>query len=508
MAATLTLLLVAYGETLQGMVAIWLRSDTFMHGFIVPPITAWLIWRQRHVLATLQPRPAPLWLIPLTLTAAVWLLGNLTQTNSITQLAVTALIVLSVPSLLGAAVLKAILFPLVFLFFAVPIGEFLLPWLMSWTADFTIATLRASRVPVYREGLQFVIPSGNWSVVEACSGIRYLIASVMVGTLFAYLNFVSPLRRLIFFLTAIIVPILANWLRAYLIVIIGHLSGNRLAAGVDHLIYGWVFFGVVISLMFLVGARWAETPPERAPQPNSSTPGEKPASTARLFRVFVMLAALLLLPHALILSTQSSATAPASTLGAINAANWQVTEAPAISWKPAFQNPAQEKQWGFSNAQNQQITLYVTYYRAQHATSKLISSENVLVKSYDAQWAQVSSSSFQTNIAGQQISMASAEIKRLASSGIADHDGLLVWQCYWVAGRLTTSPYLAKLYGAWQQLTSSSDDSAILVLSTPLSQRDSTNSADSVLAEFLGQNTASILTMLNQAKQMNAEGKR
>ena len=80
-------------------------------------------------------------------------------------------------------------FPLGFLFFAVPIGDFMLPQLMEWTADFTVLALRLSGVPVYREGLQFIIPSGAWSVVEACSGIRYMIASVTVGCLFAYLSY-------------------------------------------------------------------------------------------------------------------------------------------------------------------------------------------------------------------------------------------------------------------------------------------------------------------------------
>jgi exosortase len=61
-------------------------------------------------------------------------------------------------------------------------------------------------------------------------------------------------------LVSIAVPVVANWLRAYMIVMIGHLSGNTLAVGVDHLIYGWVFFGVVIMMMFMVGARWAEPP--------------------------------------------------------------------------------------------------------------------------------------------------------------------------------------------------------------------------------------------------------
>ena len=113
--------------------------------------------------------------------------------------------------------------------------------------------VRASGIPVYRDGLQLVIPSGTWSIIEGCSGIRYLIASLMVGALFAHLNYRSTSRRLMFMLVALVVPIVANWFRAYMIVMIGHLSNNRLAVGVDHLIYGWVFFGVVIGETTVIG---------------------------------------------------------------------------------------------------------------------------------------------------------------------------------------------------------------------------------------------------------------
>jgi exosortase len=112
---------------------------------------------------------------------------------------------------------------------------------MQWTADATVFGLRLSGIPVYHEGQHLVIPSGSWAVVEACSGVRYLIASLTVGTLFAYLTYQSLKRRLIFVALSIIVPVIANWARAYMIVMLGHLSGNKLAVGVDHLIYGWVF---------------------------------------------------------------------------------------------------------------------------------------------------------------------------------------------------------------------------------------------------------------------------
>ncbi len=260
----LAAILLLYRDTAIAMVGIWSRSDTFAHAFLVPPISLWLIWRRRELLKALQPAPQP-WVLPLMAGAGhrLWLLGDLVGVNGVTQLALVALLVLWRSGRAGGmAVTRAVLFPLAFLFFCVPIGEFLMPTLMEGTADFTIAALQYTGIPVYREGLQFVIPSGQWSVVEACSGVRYLIASFMVGTLFAYLNFNGLRKRLIFAGVSLVVPIVANWLRAYMIVMLGHLSGNTLAVGVDHLIYGWVFFGIVIMLMFMIGARWARPDPE------------------------------------------------------------------------------------------------------------------------------------------------------------------------------------------------------------------------------------------------------
>lgn len=250
--------ILVYWRTAWSMVAIWERSETFAHGFLVLPIVLWLIWRQRERLAGQVPSPSPsaLWaFIPIGL---LWLAGSLAAANAPTQLALVALLIFCVPALLGWQVARKLAFPLGFLVFAVPLGEFLIPQLMDWTARFTVLGLRLTGVPVYRDGLDFVIPSGNWSVAEACSGIRYLIASVMAGTLFAYLNFRSLRRRLAFVAVATAVPLVANWVRAYLVVMIGHLSDNRLATGVDHLIYGWLFFGFVVALIFLIGSRWAE----------------------------------------------------------------------------------------------------------------------------------------------------------------------------------------------------------------------------------------------------------
>ena len=237
----LAAILLLYRTTVVDMVSIWERSETFAHAFLVPPIVLWLIWRRRAALAGLSPSPTFSTLVPLAAFALAWLVGDLANLNAVTQFSMTAMLVLATVGVIGMPASREIMFPLAFLFFAVPMGEVFVPQLMEWTASFTVVALRFSGIPVFREGFNFVIPSGSWSVVEACSGVRYLIASFMVGTLFAYLNYRSMRRRLAFMAVAIVVPIIANWVRAYLIVLIGHLSGNKLAVGVDHLVYGWLF---------------------------------------------------------------------------------------------------------------------------------------------------------------------------------------------------------------------------------------------------------------------------
>jgi exosortase len=162
--------LVAFAPTTWSMIEIWERSDTFAHGFLVVPIVLYLLWRNRAVTDAIVPRP---WLPALggiVVAGAVWFIASRLRVNSVAQFAMIAMVPLAVLALLGTAALRVLAFPLAFLFFAIPFGEFLMPTLIDRTADVTIAALRLTGVPVYREGNFFTIPSGRWSVVEACSG--------------------------------------------------------------------------------------------------------------------------------------------------------------------------------------------------------------------------------------------------------------------------------------------------------------------------------------------------
>ena len=499
--AALTLLLVwilfLYRETGLAMVTIWARSDTFAHAFLVPPIVLWLVWRQRQDLAKQRPQPMPVVAVVMAAVTLVWLLGALASVNVVTQLAFVALLVLAVPAVLGGSVARVILFPLGFLFFSVPVGEFLMPQLMEWTANFTVFALRLSGIPVYREGLQFVIPSGSWSVVEACSGVRYLIASLTVGTLFAYLNYQSNQRRLVFVLISMVVPVVANWMRAYLIVMLGHYSGNKLAAGVDHLIYGWLFFGVVMMLMFIVGARWSE------PELVSGLAGTKheapmlPLSlpVGVMWLITASFGGLLAFPH-LIFQEHDTGETPAPVALMAPAAlqgRWARIDSGGPIFKPSFQNPSAEINTQYTD-QGRVVGLYLGYYRHQNFNRKLVSSSNVLVTSKDPQWVQVGSAGHPAVFGDTSVEVRTAELRGVTPVAQVRDARLVVWQIYWVNGTLTANDHLAKAYGAFYRLIGRGDDAAVIVL---YANKESTGSADAMLDSFLTTNYGAINDMLS-----------
>ncbi|MCZ4313779.1 exosortase A [Comamonadaceae bacterium G21597-S1] len=494
------LIITLYRDTAMAMITIWYRSETFTHGFVVLPISMWLIWRRRSALAALSPRPNLYFVIVFGGLALTWLLGDLVAVNSVTQFALVAMMVASVPAVLGFSVATSIAFPLAFMFFAVPIGEFVMPQLMDWTADFTILALRLSGIPVYREGLNFVIPTGNWSVVEACSGVRYLIASLTVGTLYAYLNYQSTRRRLLFVLVSILVPVVANWLRAYMIVMLGHLSGNTIAVGADHLIYGWVFFGVVILLMFMIGARWSEPEYGAATsdpaQTISNASGRQP-STAGFWLMALLFAAMAAMPmfakH--MLDPAAGDDAPQLVLPDTNLPPWQAADAGAFGFKPHFLNPSAESNRLYASG-DKTVGVYLAFYRGQNYERKLVTSTNVLVPSSDKAWSQVEHGAASVDFGGGLRSVRFAELRRMGAAPAEAPERLLAWQIYWIHGHLTSSDYLAKVYSAAYQLLGRGDDSAVLVFYTPI---QGSGDARETLASFVASHYGRIDEVLEAA---------
>lgn len=499
----MALLLLAYRGTAMAMFDIWMRSETFTHCIVVPPIVAWLVWRKRGELAPLQPRPMVLMLLPMAGLAFLWWLGHIANVAAATHLALVAMLVAVVPLVLGWQTTRTLAFPLAFMFFAVPIGEFMTPTLMHWTAEALVAGLRLTGIPVYQEGQHLVIPSGRWAVVEACSGVRYLMATFMVGSLFAYLNYSGTRKRLIFVAVSLVLPVLANWVRAYVIVMLGHLSNNQIATGVDHIVYGWVFFGMVILALFFIGARWADPDSLEADaqtaQRAARAHAEAGAGLWQLGAVMALAVAMLMWP--LWLGQRQAAAAAAqppvrlvlpATLG-----TWQATDLSAQDWTPGFA-AATQRQARLYVAPQGQVAVHVDYYRGQTDDVKLVSSTHTFVPAL--RWHVVSDSVTRVQTGNQPVLWRQAVVTTADGDGVAGtgRPHLTIWRLYWLGGPVTHSDVKAKLLQAWGALQGAPDDGAAIHLVSALPD---VTAAKQQLAAFVNENFSMLERSLLQARE-------
>lgn len=468
---------VIYAETVRSIISVWNSSETFAHGYIILPISLWLIWRRREALREIE--IAPYW-PALALLAACgfgWLLAELSDVQVVRQYAFVTMLPLSVLLVLGAEMSSAIAFPLFFLLLAVPFGEIFVAPLIDFTADFTVTALQATGIPVLRNGSNFEIPSGSWSVVEACSGVRYLISSFTLGCLYAVLSYRSRVRQIAFVLLSIIVPILANGIRAYMIVMIGHLSDNKMAVGVDHLIYGWFFFGLVMFLMFWIGNFWREdepvelTPRPRAPKPmrpSTAASGIVPASIACIACVAIW-------PMYANYLDRAGFNPSAVQLGGFES-RWQES-APFTAWRPSF-FPASAELHQFFQRDAERVGVSIKFYRNQRHGTELISSSNRLVSVQDKHWQHVATTSRRELFDKHNLVVREARIL----DGTAQ---LLVWHWYWIDGAFTPSDYVGKLLQTKEKFLMRGDDGAAVMVFSPYTVNE--EEARAAMRGFLAQ---------------------
>jgi exosortase A len=270
-----------FHEEIAAAVFIWYESTAYSHCYFIIPIAAYLAWDRRHSLASVPIVPLP-WAALLALPlGAAWLVAERLGIMEGRQLVAMTLVEVLFLTVLGWRMCWALAAPLLYLYFLVPFGAFVTPKLQDFTTGFINGGLDFLEIPYNSDGYTIEIPEGRFYVAEACAGLRFLIASIAFGTLYACLMYRSFLRRALFMLASIIIPIIANGFRALGIVVLGHLLGSAQAAAADHILYGWLFFSIVILLLILAGLPFredvrakeaAEAEPYAGPPPASPAP--------------------------------------------------------------------------------------------------------------------------------------------------------------------------------------------------------------------------------------------
>ncbi|HLY22949.1 MAG TPA: exosortase A [bacterium] len=246
-------LAILYARTIWDLVLQWRSDDNASHGFLIPFLSAYLIWERRDQLRRATARVAPAAFVLLLTGTVVFILGQAATFGYPSRLSLVISLAGLVAFLYGPQVFRLAAFPLAYLLFMIPlpvpllnIVAFPLQLLAARTAT---TALDLMNVPVLRDGNIIDLPTIRLEVTEACSGIRSLVALLALAAFFAYLKRKTWQERLALTLAAIPIAIIANAARIATTGVLVQLFGAQAGRGFYHMFSGWVIFLVAFGLL-------------------------------------------------------------------------------------------------------------------------------------------------------------------------------------------------------------------------------------------------------------------
>lgn len=444
-------ILFVFADDFRALFGIWWNSSTFSHCLLMVPMIGWLVAQRWPQLRTLT--PAVWWpgLTALVGTAAVWLLGEAAGVGLFRQLGLILMLQAAVLTLLGPHIARALLFPLAYALLLVPFGEELVPLFQMITAKISMVLLAATGIPTQIEGVFITTPAGFFEVAEACSGVNFLIAMFAYAVFAAHLCFRSWTRRLVFVGAALTTTVLANALRAYGTMAAAEVWGVEAAGGFDHIVYGWVFFGLVLLTVMIVARRWFDRPANDAAVDVNGLTTPQGRRLSPFVAAFVGVMALILIATWGRMSGERSAPLPAQpTIAA--PPGWQVTEAVGTAWTPRFDGADRRLLVHFTDAQGRRVSVAIGGYERQVEGREIVGWGQGAIDP-DSRWSWSASLP----------SVAGGRAERLLHPGPVLRDAAS-W--YLVGGTLTGDPRRAKLAGLVARLSGGDPRALALIVSS------------------------------------------
>lgn len=459
--------LLVFHDTIHYYTTVWQESSTFSHGFFVLPLALYFAWLQRGKYLTVAPAPSVLAACFAVTIVLVEFVGHVLGISTIQQVAVIGVAIFCIVAFAGWQVSLRMWFPLSLLLFIPPLGNELMPLFQSVTADLSVWMLGITPIPVHHDGLYITIPGQVFEVAEACSGIRFFVTCVFLGYIYAAINFVSMRKRLLFLAFALVLPIFANGLRVFGIIMLGHYVDMRFAKGFDHLFVGWVFFFLMTGILLLVGIMFAD----KTPVPAQA--GLHPGWAGHDWRKPFMLA---MLPLALSVALKMSLN-PDMQYGEVhvvraqpaNQAGW----AGDSDWQPHLQNPAGTLRFPVQS-NGRSFDIFIGWYNDDKPGRELLTGANRL---YDSnRWSTKEETTRQIKVADNLL----ARIMVIVSPA-GKQRFILYW--YEVPGAQTANKITIKLYQGINKVSHRFRGGKILAVSGNMRPGDTTDSIVAMLQQ-------------------------
>lgn len=373
LAVLVAFVLVIFARDVATLTALWWTNTTFGHCLFIGPVIGWLIWLRRFELATIHPVG---WLPGSAIVAAgalTWLVGDAASVALARQLGLVVILQGCVVSVLGPNIARAVLFPLCYAFFLVPFGQSIEAPLQSVTVGITMHLLAWVGVPAHVDGVLITIANGYFEIAEACSGSKFVIAMLAFAILVANVCFVGWPRRIMFVVMAIAVAIFANGMRAFATIYTASLTSVQAATGFDHIVFGWVFFGLIMAAVLAIGWRWFDRDPDAA-WLDPTAFGRKPRLALDALLSAALSLAIIVSAPAFANHIDARGDVLPARIDLPSVAGWhRVALSSRAPWSPNYPAADHFLMGRYANASGAVVDLAIAVYASQHEHKELVS---------------------------------------------------------------------------------------------------------------------------------------
>jgi len=254
----ITVVLSAYYPTIFSAVQLWATHKTYGYAFVVLPIVVFLVWRDRALFANAAPRPSIHGAAIAVAFSALWLAGARLHILEMQHLALPGMLVGLIVSAIGWSNAARVWLPLAYLFLLAPAGTPLLPYLQDVATFLATVFLQMGQIPFYAEGYTIEVATGKYVIAPGCAGLNFILALATVAPLFCVLMYNTWSKRIAVLAVMMIVVPIANGFRVFAIIAIAEYTNRAIDIAADHLLYGWLFFSLIVLVMFWIGSFFAD----------------------------------------------------------------------------------------------------------------------------------------------------------------------------------------------------------------------------------------------------------
>jgi len=249
----LALWLIAFIPVYPHLVWTWLNHSDNSHGILVPLVSLYFVWQKRKTLNSAKISNSNLGALILLGSMVFYLISYLGSIAVVSRAMIVSSLIGLVMFTLGKEIFSLLFFPLLYLFFMVPVPDTILGLvalpLQLFATKVSTFIIQLFSIPAYREGNMLYFAQTHLEIAEACSGIRSIMSFGMLSVIFAYMMDKIWWKRILLVLSTIPLALFANIVRVTGTGILAHFYGSKVALGFLHEFSGLAVFAFGFVLL-------------------------------------------------------------------------------------------------------------------------------------------------------------------------------------------------------------------------------------------------------------------